>query len=327
MADTTTASSGASLDEIRREVIESRNLVIKTDNLLKNLHAELKLVGKRQEEFARRQWVSSAVAYLAFVGLCVAGVVAISNARSAQANQERERLEKQVAELTAAADKQKAEIAAAVANERQAADVYRLMTTLTGDDRLKAIDALAKIDMAKLPVFTQRALQDRALLLRKEVGAATLERGKAAFRRQDYNQAIEELTRFMTLQPTEDDANEASYFLGNALVQQRKFEEGATALQRFVQADRRAKNRDYAMLMLSQAYEASNQHDKAVEVAREALNTYPTSEFANGYRLRLRGPTAPAAAPAPAAAAPAAEAPRTPLKPPAAPAPATPARP
>ena len=40
------------LDDIRREVIESRNLVIKTDNLLKNLHAELKVVGKRQEEMA-----------------------------------------------------------------------------------------------------------------------------------------------------------------------------------------------------------------------------------------------------------------------------------
>src|SRR6186997_2765090 len=106
---TRTEAKDDGLDEIRREVIESRNLVIKTDNLLKNLHAELKLVGKRQEDFARRQWISSAVAYLLFVGLCVAGVIAISNARSQQATQEKDRLDKQVAELTAAAEKHKAE--------------------------------------------------------------------------------------------------------------------------------------------------------------------------------------------------------------------------
>src|SRR5882757_790673 len=71
------------LEEIRREVIEGRNLVIKTDNQLKTLHAELKLVGKRQEDFQRRQWISSAVAYVVFAALCVAGAIAISNARTA----------------------------------------------------------------------------------------------------------------------------------------------------------------------------------------------------------------------------------------------------
>ena len=54
------------LTDIRREVIESRNLVIKTDNLLKSLHAEVKVVGKRQDEFQKHQWLSSAAAYLAF---------------------------------------------------------------------------------------------------------------------------------------------------------------------------------------------------------------------------------------------------------------------
>src|SRR3954464_5132471 len=102
--DTDKASRAGSrdegLDDIRREVIESRNLVIKTDNLLKNLHAELKLVGKRQEDFERRQWVSSGVAYLGFLALCAAGAFLISNARTSSAAGDKERLEKQVTELT-----------------------------------------------------------------------------------------------------------------------------------------------------------------------------------------------------------------------------------
>src|SRR3954465_3246905 len=94
-----------SLDDIRREVIESRNLVIKTDNLLKNLHAELKMVGKRQEDFQKRQWIASGAAYIAFAVIAVGGGLMISTARTAGAGAEKERLEKQVAELTQQVDK------------------------------------------------------------------------------------------------------------------------------------------------------------------------------------------------------------------------------
>src|SRR3954471_14068684 len=97
------------LGEIRREVIESRNLVIKTDNLLKNLHAELKIVGKRQEDFAKRQWISSAVTYVGFLALCVAGAVFISNARVGAVAQDRDKLDKQVTELTSQVDRLKAD--------------------------------------------------------------------------------------------------------------------------------------------------------------------------------------------------------------------------
>ena len=54
------------LADLRREIVEARNLVIKSDNLLKNLHAEVKAVGKRHEDLQKRQWLSSAVAYVLF---------------------------------------------------------------------------------------------------------------------------------------------------------------------------------------------------------------------------------------------------------------------
>ena len=51
------------LADIRREVIEGRNLVIRTDNLLKTLHSEVKSFGVRQKEFERKLRLSSAAAY------------------------------------------------------------------------------------------------------------------------------------------------------------------------------------------------------------------------------------------------------------------------
>ena len=98
MAAETKPEQNKELSEIRKEVIEARNLVIKTDSLLKNLHAEVKAIGKRHEDLQKRQWISSGVAYAIFAALCVAGAVMVSSAKSSGATAERERLEKTVAE-------------------------------------------------------------------------------------------------------------------------------------------------------------------------------------------------------------------------------------
>ena len=71
MASEQKADVEKELTEIRKEVIEARNLVIKTDNVLKNLHAEVKAVSKRHEDWQRKQWISSGVAYALFAILAV----------------------------------------------------------------------------------------------------------------------------------------------------------------------------------------------------------------------------------------------------------------
>lgn len=276
-----------SLEEVKREVIESRNLVIKTDNLLKNLHAELKAVSKRQEDFQKRSWISAGAAYLAFAALAAGAATMVTSSRTQAASSERERLERQLLEITGKAEQLKAEIQAEKTAERGAAEVYRLMTSGTPDERLKGIDAMARLEQAKTSPFVWKVLQDRAAGLRKEVGGAALERGRAAFRRQEWEKAAEDLKRVITLNPEDPDALEASYFLGNALLQLRKSEEAIPHLTRYVEGDKRAKTRDFAMLLLVQAYDAVGQRDKAVEVAREAVSTYPSSEFGQAFRNRL----------------------------------------
>jgi tetratricopeptide (TPR) repeat protein len=326
------------LAEIRREVIESRNLVIKTDNLLKNLHAEVKAVGKRQEDSERRQWISSAVAYLLFAGLCLGGGILLVMAKGGAAKEEKDRLEKQVTELSQQADKQKTDVNGALLSSRQAAEVYKLMTTLPGDERLKGVDALAKLDQTRLSSLEKQALADRAALLRREIGQGALERGRAASRRNDAQTVITELGRFMALSPSTEEGNEASFLLGAAYVQVHKYDQAAAALGRFINADKKAKSRDYAMLLLTQSYELSGQLDKAAATAREALGTYPNSEYVPQLKMRLTAakhlmdgaadaaaagngqPAAPKPAVAPPGQSP--EAARPPLKPAASPLPA-----
>ncbi|HPB98940.1 MAG TPA: hypothetical protein PKW66_23655, partial [Polyangiaceae bacterium] len=55
------------LREIKREIIESRGLVIKTNNLTNALAADIKSIAKRQQGYERRIVWNSATAYVVFV--------------------------------------------------------------------------------------------------------------------------------------------------------------------------------------------------------------------------------------------------------------------
>src|SRR3989475_10647895 len=89
------AGQDGDISLLRKEVIEARNLVIKTDNLLKNLHAELKQMGRKHEEQEKRHWMTSVPAYIGFTVIAGVGAIAFANAEvrtarsDAQANEAR----------------------------------------------------------------------------------------------------------------------------------------------------------------------------------------------------------------------------------------------
>ena len=146
--------------------------------------------------------------------------------------------------------------------------------------------------------------------------------------RSEMRTVIEEVSRFMAMNPPPDQSLEASFFLGVAYNNERKHEQAVPLLARFVEGDKKAKTRDYALLLLAQSYQETNQLDKAYATIQEALNTYPSSEYfpqmrsrQSAIRRQRSGGTEPAAAPAAAK-------PLVPVTPPlTAPAPGTPPAP
>jgi TolA-binding protein len=281
------------LDDIRREVIEARNMTIKTDNALKSLHAELKVVSQSQDQFQKRTWFSTGMAYLVFAALAVGAAVLVSGARASNATAERERLEKQTGDLNGTIDKLRADASAATASEQSALQVYKMMTSLPGDERLKGIDALQKLDTSKLSAFTKAALQDRATILRKEVGEIILEKGKSAFRRQEWPESITQLNRFLSMNPAADEALDAEFFLGNAYFQMKKFDEALKHLTKFADGDKKARTRDFALVMIMQSYDMLGNREQAAATARDAYQTYPNSDFRNQFIGRLQRNTKP----------------------------------
>ncbi len=92
------------LSDLRREVIESRNLVIKTDNLLKNLHAELKQMGRKQEQFEKRHMATSVAAYILFAAIATLGAFTFARSEIRGAREEAAANEGKVKQLTQEVD-------------------------------------------------------------------------------------------------------------------------------------------------------------------------------------------------------------------------------
>jgi TolA-binding protein len=69
------------LQEIKREIIESRGLVIKTNNLTNALSADLKSIAKRQQSYESRLRWTSATAYIVFVVVVFASLKFMVDAR------------------------------------------------------------------------------------------------------------------------------------------------------------------------------------------------------------------------------------------------------
>ncbi len=275
------------LADIRREVIESRTLVIRADNQLKTLHAEVKTVARKLDGAVARQRFASATAYVLFALLAVGAGLVVAVVRGSVASHERERLKQELSEAHAALDQDKAQAAAAAAASRNASDVYKTLAEGSLEDRLKAVPSLSRVDQAHLTPLERRALQERMELARREVGATLLERGRQAVRRGESAAATADLAGFLALDPPEPEALEASFLLGSAYAHTGRPADAIPLLSRVVDKDKRPKVHEEAAALLALAYEQTGQPRRAAEVARAALEGAPASPWAPAYRSRL----------------------------------------
>jgi tetratricopeptide (TPR) repeat protein len=302
-----TAGRDGDLATLRKELIEARNLVIKTDNLLKNLHAELKQMGRKHEEQEKRHWMTSVTAYIGFAVIAGVGAIAFANAEvrtarsDAQANEARAAALQKDAERIKVADQTRRE-----ASEK-ALRVYELLgSEKEGAGLNQAMTQAMHLDRGQMSALEARAIDDRAAGMKRQLAEAARSAGESAFRRQDWKGASQDLGRYVELEPKVGDGM-IWYHLGSARIQTKEFQGALHPLEAFLKTTGGTKTAQYAGLLLGQAYEEVGNATRAREVYDHALSLYPGSEFATQIRTRLKrlaAATAPLGTPPATAAAP-----------------------
>jgi hypothetical protein len=296
---------------LRKEVIEARNLVIKTDNLLKNLHAELKQMGRKHDEQEKRHWMTSVTAYVAFAILAGAGAFAYARAEVRSAHDEAVQNEARAKQLTQESERFARNEAAHKDESEKAARVFELLgSEKEGPGLNQAMSQAMHLDRKLISPLEAKAIDDRAAGMKTRIADGALERGQRAFRQQDWRTASTELGRYVELQPKVDDPL-VWFHLGNARTQTKEWAAAIQPLESFLKAVSSTKTSQYAGFLLGSAYEETGNPAKARDAYERAAGLYPGSEFATMIRSKLRrlssangAAAAPAAAPAAAATKP-----------------------
>jgi tetratricopeptide (TPR) repeat protein len=282
------AGQDGDISALRKEVIEARNLVIKTDNLLKNLHAELKHMGRKHEEQEKRHWMTSVTAYIGFAVIAGVGAIAFANAEVRTARSDAQANEARAATLQKDAEKIKATDQTRRETSEKALRVYDLLgSEKEGPGLNQAMTQAMHLDRGQMSALEAKAIDDRAAGMKRQLAEAARSAGESAFRRQDWKAASQDLGRYVELEPKVGDSM-IWFHLGSARIQTREFQGAIQPFETFLKSTGGTKTAQYAGLLLGQAYEEVGNATRAREVYERAVTLYPGSDFAPQLRNRLR---------------------------------------
>ena len=156
-------SDGSAMGDLRKEVVEARNLIIKNDNLLKNLHAELKQMGRKQEMFEKRHMMTSVAAYILFATIATIGAFTFARSEIRGAREEAIANEGRAKQLTQEVEAmRRAESARRDASEKAARAYELLGSEKEGPGQTLAMDQALHLDRQLLSRLEGKALDDSA---------------------------------------------------------------------------------------------------------------------------------------------------------------------
>ena len=273
------------LREIKREIIESRGLVIKTNNLTNALSADVKSIAKRQQTYERRIAWNSATAYVVFVVVVLAIFKLAFDARFDSAEASTKHLRDESARIATELDAARQREAERQAAELEAAKFYDLVKQGKRMDLIKGWDSmrgkpLSRAEAQFLADAVDKAKTEQASLLYVQgLDSVHLQRWQEAAT------AFEDSLRYAENGPV---APEAKLQLANAYRKLRKQRDAIPLLEQLADSSTDKDAQDDALELLAWCQTEIESYDDAKNTWRTLLRRFPDSHFAPEAKLALQ---------------------------------------
>jgi tetratricopeptide (TPR) repeat protein len=277
---------GNELREIKKEIIEARGLIIKSNNLASGLNAEVRSIGKRQASYERHFSLGSVVSYVVVAIVAWAGIQLAYGYRQAAINESLA-----LAKADAAAAKKEL---AALKTEAEAhgkgtggANLLELYGLIHEGERQKAIEAYDALDRAALTPLEAKLLADAIEEFRGELSMQHYTTGLELASQSKFAEAVEELKLSLRFKEDSGHAKAAQIELANALRLQGKPREAIAVLQKLVEERLDRELADDAYWYLALANEEAHQRDEARSALRALMRQYPDSQYFRAARQKV----------------------------------------
>ena len=272
------------LREIKREIIESRGLVIKTNNLTNALSADIRSIAKRQQTYERRITWNSATSYVVFVLVVFAALKLAMDARIDQLKGDGEHRAKEIArltdELTRAREREKERETA----DERGAKLYELIR------QGRRADLVVQWETIKNQPFTKAEaaiFADAVERARSELAAQLYQQGMDKVRVQRWQEAANAFEESMKYR--EDAANGPSVRLGLAESYRHlnRQKEAIPMLTLLAENPVDKEVHDDALYLLAWCQMDVQAWNEAKNTWRTLIRRFPESRFAAEAKLQL----------------------------------------
>jgi len=284
--------------EIKKEIIESRGLIIKTNNLTNALAADIKSIAKRQAGYERRFNWNSAVAYSLFATLSFVGLKLASDARIREIESEKTDLTRDVRELRRDLNEATRHAETRGRAEERASQYYDLIRQ---NKRAEAVDGYENVRQEQLTRAEAAFFRDAVERFRLDLSVAAYQNGLDLMRTGRFAEAADSFQEAIRLKEEAAHIPAVKYSLARAYVRLGRQSEAVVFAQAVIDQSVDRELQDDATLLLSQCAEDLGNIDDARNALRMLLRRWPHSAFAQDARLHLtdlnrrvmRGGTAP----------------------------------
>lgn len=272
------------LREIKREIIESRGLIIKTNNLTNALSADLKSIAKRQSGYETQLRWNSATAYVVFVIIVFIALKLAWDARIDAVTAQTEQTRAQVAQLkkelqeAQSRDEERARI------EAKAAALYELMRQNKSAELIEALDAVDKnlLSKTELRVFTDAA--ERA---RNDLSIAAYQNGLEHVRGGRWHEAQQAFEESLRYKDSAAHASAARYYQADAMRRLGRQRDAIPILMQLSEASADKEYLDDATWLLAQCLVDIQAWNDAKNALRNFIRRFPQSPFINESKTLL----------------------------------------
>jgi len=272
------------LEEIKREIVESRSLTIKTNNLVNALAADLKSIAKRQQGYERRIFFNSATAYVVtvvvlFIALKLAWDARLDAVR-AETKGSREQIEQLQKELKAAQTRDES----TQRSSRAASDFYDLIVNNKRRELVAQFDEVSKLPLT----HTERAVFESATeRARNDLSLMAYQTGLEHVRTRRWHEATLALKEALQFKPDAAHSAQARLQLSVALRALGRQREAIPMLLQISEASADKEVMDEATLLLADCQIDIQAWNDAKNTLRSFIRRFPSSPHMNDAKAKL----------------------------------------
>lgn len=270
--------------EIKREIVESRGLVIKTNNLTNALAADLKGITKRQAAFERRAFWNSAGANALFVLVVIAVVALAWDARMDNVEAKTKGAQEKVVALEDERKETRRKADERAAAESAAAAFYDVVRSERQKDIIEGFEALRKqpLSRAELSFF-----QDAVDKAKSELSVKAYQTGLDQMRTGRWHEAAQAFEEAVNRKGSGAHVPSAKLNLARAYKKLNRQRDAIPLLMPLSEASPDPEIMDDATFLLAECFIDIQAYNDAKTTLRAFVRRFPDSPFLNDARMAL----------------------------------------